>query len=126
MRIVCTNCGVNYPLDTRAWVCLRCGGLFELDGAPRFDPARIQPRTQGLWRYRDFLPLPENGRSVTLGEGWTPLVECELDGQRFFCKCDYLMPSGSFKDRGTTVLVSAMKAFRVTRCVDDSSGNAAA
>lgn len=126
MNIVCTDCGTEYPADTHEWICIRCGGLFELESAPRLDPARIDPQTSGLWRYRDLLPLPANARPVTMGEGWTPLIPSKLDGVEFLAKCDYLNPSGSFKDRGTTVIVSALKAFGVSRCLEDSSGNAAA
>jgi threonine synthase len=63
---------------------------------------------------------------VTLGEVTTPLVETELDGLRFHCKVEYLSPTGSFKDRGTAVLVSVLRALGVTEVVEDSSGNAGA
>jgi threonine synthase len=43
-----------------------------------------------------------------------------------FFKCEHLNPTGSFKDRGSLVLVSALAALRVTEAVEDSSGNAGA
>ena len=126
MQIICTTCQTIFPLDTRAWVCEKCGGLLEIVGAPRFDPARIDAHAKSLWRYRALLPLPDGALPVSLGEGFTPLVPARMDDATFFAKLDFLMPSGSFKDRGTTVLVSAANAFGVTRVVEDSSGNAAA
>ncbi len=126
MQIICSSCHSRYPLDTRAWVCPQCGGLFEIADPPRFDPAQIDAANATLWRYKRFLPLPENASPVSMGEGFTPLVETRLDGRRFLSKLDFMNPTGSFKDRGTTVLVSALCALGISRVVEDSSGNAAA
>jgi len=63
---------------------------------------------------------------ISLGEGCTPLVEVELYGQKVACKLEYLAPTGSFKDRGTSVLVSALVEMGIKRVVEDSSGNAGA
>lgn len=126
MQLICSSCAQRYPLGTREWICQKCGGLFEIEDARRFDPAQIDAGKATLWRYRAFIPLPENARPISMGEGFTPLVETRLDDLMFLSKLDFLMPTGSFKDRGTTVLVSALKAFAITRIVEDSSGNAAA
>lgn len=126
MQIICSSCSTRYPLDTRDWVCQKCGGLFEIADAPPFDPARIDTSNTTLWRYRAMLPLLGNAAPISMGEGLTPLVETRLDHLTFFSKLDFLMPTGSFKDRGTTVLISALKTFGVSRVVEDSSGNAAA
>jgi threonine synthase len=61
---------------------------------------------------------------VTLGEGGTPLVGVKIHGRDLFFKCEHLNPTGSFKDRGTAVLVSHLAAAGVTTAVEDSSGNA--
>ena len=57
-------------------------------------------------------------------EGFTPLEEVEFDGDRTLIKTDYLFPTGSYKDRGATVLMSKMKEWGVQKVVEDSSGNA--
>jgi threonine synthase len=54
------------------------------------------------------------------------MVQVQLDGRIVAAKLDYLMPTGSFKDRGAAVLASAMKEMGIERCVEDSSGNAGA
>jgi threonine synthase len=59
-----------------------------------------------------------------MNEGFTPLEEMMFDGRRGFVKIDYLFPTGSYKDRGATVLMSKMKEWGVFRVVEDSSGNA--
>src|SRR4029453_8660619 len=44
----------------------------------------------------------------------------------FLLKIEYLMPSGSFKDRGAAVLANALLKLGVRDVVEDSSGNAGA
>jgi threonine synthase len=61
-----------------------------------------------------------------MGEGLTPLVPATYGGQPIHFKLEYLAPSGAFKDRGTSVLISALKHWGVERAADDSSGNAGA
>jgi threonine synthase len=59
-----------------------------------------------------------------MGEGFTPLEGIEFNGNRILLKVDYLFPTGSYKDRGATVLISKMKEWGVQKVVEDSSGNA--
>lgn len=126
MELICAQCNARYPLDTHAWVCETCGGLLEIARAPAFDPALIEPHTTTLWRYRALLPLPENASPISMGEGWTPLIPIDYRGRNIYCKLDFLNPTGSFKDRGTSVLVSVVKSLGIDHLVEDSSGNAAA
>jgi threonine synthase len=126
VKIVSPDCGAEYPLNTFEWTCVRCGGLLEIHGSRPFDPELIRRSDGSLWRYRALLPLPEGAQPVTMGEGWTPLVPLRPGANETLCKLDFMMPSGSFKDRGSTVLVSALRALNIKRIVEDSSGNAAA
>jgi threonine synthase len=81
----------------------------------------------GLWRYRDHLPVEP---LVTLGEGWTPLVRAprlsERTGADVWLKIEGANPTGSFKDRGMTVAVSAAVAEGAEVVVCASTGNTAA
>jgi threonine synthase len=83
-------------------------------------------RAQSIWQYRKTFPIAADDAYVSLGEGNTPLVSQELHGKEVHFKCEYLNPTGSFKDRGTAVLVSALVARGIERAADDSSGNAGA
>jgi threonine synthase len=56
----------------------------------------------------------------------TPLVPGDWAGAPVLFKLEFMMPTGSFKDRGTTVLVSYLKSRGVDRVLEDSSGNAGA
>ena len=123
MRFVCTACGKEYPPDTRLWRC-ECGGYFVLKDAPAFREGMAPRREPSLWRYREALPPVE--QPITLGEGLTPLVDARWRGRDVLFKLEYLAPTGSFKDRGTTVLVSFLAGLGVDEVVEDSSGNAGA
>lgn len=118
----CTRCAQKYPGDVRRWRC-ECGAPFSLDDSLPFSREVIDTGIPTMWRYRAMLPVTE---IISLGEGHTPLVEIELYGQKVACKLEYLAPTGSFKDRGTSVLVSALVEMGIRRVVEDSSGNAGA
>ncbi|PSP46868.1 hypothetical protein BRC69_02320, partial [Halobacteriales archaeon QH_6_66_25] len=75
----------------------------------------------GLWTFDSALPVD---RRVTLGEGWTPLVDAPDWNAAF--KLESLFPTGSFKDRGAAVMLSLADALGVDRVLEDSSGNAGA
>jgi threonine synthase len=80
----------------------------------------------GIWRYRNTFGLPEDTPIVSLGEGNTPLVWADVFGRQVAFKCEYQNPTGSFKDRGTSTLVSFLRSRSVIEAVEDSSGNAGA
>lgn len=82
--------------------------------------------TRGLERYRRTFPLSREAPLISLGEGGTPLSHLEVDGRIVYLKNEQLNPTGSFKDRGTAVLLSALAAEGVAEAVEDSSGNAGA
>jgi threonine synthase len=125
VNLRCNDCERSRPLDPTRWRC-DCGGLLEIEGAPSFDPTRVNESDHTLWRYQSALPLPDGATPVTLGEGWTPLVATEWESRPLYLKAEHLNPTGSFKDRGATLLVTALKAAGVRDVVDDSSGNAGA
>jgi threonine synthase len=80
-----------------------------------------------LWRYADRLPVEP---LVTMGEGDTPLVEAPELSRRTGCevwlKLEGANPTGSFKDRGMTVAVSAAVREGAEAVVCASTGNTAA
>jgi threonine synthase len=77
-----------------------------------------------LWRYREAIPISQDENILSLGEGFTPLEEMDFHGHRVLLKIDYLFPTGSYKDRGATVLISKAKELGIKKVVEDSSGNA--
>ena len=88
-----------------------------------------------LWRgvieeYREWLPLEEHTPVITLGEGGTPLVHSAwlsgLVGGDVWLKVEGDNPTGSFKDRGMTVAISAAVAEGAKAVVCASTGNTSA
>ncbi len=126
MEISCANCGRAYPPDKLPYRCPACGGLYDFRNPLPFDPARVDRSQPGIWCYRHTFGLAPDLEPVSLGEGNTPLVWAEAFGRKVAFKCEYLNPSGSFKDRGSTVIVTWLKACGVVEAVEDSSGNAGA
>lgn len=120
--IVCRHCGRTEPSTELNYRCPTCGGIFSLMDLPIYDPLE----QVGMARYRRSLPLPESAEFISLGEGDTPLVDLSISGRKVHFKCEHLNPTGSFKDRGAAVLVSALSAAGVSQAFDDSSGNAGA
>jgi threonine synthase len=98
----------------------------DLTDWPPFEAGQIDAGQRGLWRYRALLPLDPSWPAVTLGEGDTPLVRVDWQGQPLTFKLESLAPTGSFKDRGAAVLVTALRGLGIQRVVEDSSGNAGA
>jgi threonine synthase len=121
----CATCGnpANSLLDLR---CSSCNKPLEVQLQPDFKTEEIHEKDYSIWRYGKFFPYVEKTNIVTLGEGWTSLVK--FDGNVFF-KLESLNPTGSFKDRGSAVLISALHALIKKErgyISEDSSGNAGA
>src|SRR5215211_6654022 len=105
----CTACATEAPLDTPAYRCPNCGAPWTWDlPSPAFPRAAIEARPPTLWRYAEA--LPRFARVVSLGEPVTPLVELDppdgAAGVRLLAKVEGLQPTGSYKDRGSALLVS--------------------
>ncbi|TCO60523.1 threonine synthase [Actinocrispum wychmicini] len=131
----CARCGRRHDADTVNNLC-ECGSpllaRYDLAAAGKaVRPADIAGRPPTLWRYHEVLPVREEGRVVSLGEGMTPLLPLAALGQEMgvpglLMKDDGLIPTGSFKARGAAVGVSRAAELGVTGFAMPSNGNAAA
>jgi threonine synthase len=118
-QLRCGSCGASASGPTD-WRCAACGSPLELDLPPADSGTFFDDAAEGVWRYRGWLPQAE---PVMLGEPRTALVD--LDGS-VTAKLEGGLPTGSFKDRGTSVTVSWLRAQGSDEIVVDSSGNAGA
>ncbi|HXQ89458.1 MAG TPA: threonine synthase [Solirubrobacterales bacterium] len=130
----CKECGTTYELDA-SYVCENCFGplevSYDLSGLEAGEvKRRIQAGSQGIWRYRDFLPF--KGRaSDPLEPGLTPLLRADRLAERLgvdaeiWIKNDAANPTHSFKDRVVAVAVAKAKelGFETVACA--STGNLA-
>ena len=125
LQIVCRACDTVHSEDTRLWKC-GCGAPLDIDFEGTIDASRIRSRPPGMWRYREALPIEADSHIVSFNEGYTPLVRTQIDGKPLTVKQENLFATGSFKDRGASVLISRALELGVGKVVEDSSGNAGA
>ena len=124
--IACELCSSGYPDQGAPYRCPGCGGLFDWTHPFPWQPAASEKNTSGIWCWRSTFGLPELTDPVSLGEGDTPLVEDRYQGQTIFYKMESLNPTGSYKDRASSVLATFLRSRQVSSAVEDSSGNAGA
>jgi threonine synthase len=93
----------------------------------------FRPRYTGLInKYRDRLPVQDDTRLISLGEGNTPLIRLNnipaLLGKNvdIYVKYEGLNPTGSFKDRGMTMAVTKAVEEGSKAIICASTGNTSA
>ena len=121
----CTRCGKRLSAKRPQNVCPKDGGVLYV----RYDLARLRGkwrpedlrgRVASMWRYEEVLP---NGAPVTLGEGFTPLLQSR-EFESVFIKDEGLNPTGSFKARGMSAAVTMARHYGLKRLAAPSAGNA--
>lgn len=115
--------------------CPMCGhswldAVYDLDAVGQKWPTSLADKGATLWRYRDLLPIRNPANIVTLGEGWTPLIQAHnlgllLGHDHIFIKDERQGPTASFKDRQAAIAISVMKEAGVKEAVVASTGNVA-
>ena len=133
LEYVCQQCGARYSGQDLHYTCPECKGVFLLEDV-RFQElmatdgshwrelldARAMskhPALRGIFRFYELIsPIVEPEDIVWLGEGNTPIVRANprleaLTGQSLAFKNDGQNPSASFKDRGMSCALSAIKAM---------------
>lgn len=139
MEARCTQCGKAADPNL---ICA-CGGVPEFDAPEtRIDPAGLRRLLRdrrasyeplfasGVWRLRELLPPIPPDAVVSLGEGNVPLYDSPHGARYAGIDClSYLHlgmnPTGSFKDLGMTVAMSAVRASGACAVVCASTGNTA-
>ena len=92
-------------------------------------PRDIAAGPATLWRYAPLLPVADPRAAISLGEGYTPLLDTPrlahaLGLQNLAVKDEGRNPSGTFKDRGASVAISRYVELGVKTVAHNSSGNA--
>ena len=132
-EIACAHCGKRFPLTELLNLC-PCGSPLLV----RYDLERAKSalakgffngRVASLWRYRELLPVQDAANLVSLGEGYTPLINAntlggELGLRKLWIKDEGQNPTGSFKDRGLSLAISRAKELGVKKAAIPSAGNA--
>ena len=119
-----TQTGASYPCEVARWRG-ESGAVLSLTPGPGLKRSDIHAGERSVWRYAQAIAVDAQ-HAVSLGEGGTPLLAREWDDAPVSFKLEFMMPTGSFKDRGMTVLVSYLKSRGIEHVLEDSSGNAGA
>jgi threonine synthase len=116
--------GTTYSLQTPRW-CSERGNPLMITQLPGIGRAQIDAGVRSLWRYSAAFPLAVRS-PISLGEGLTPLVRRAWRGVPVHFKLEWFSPTGSFKDRGASVMLSVLREQGVHSVLEDSSGNGGA
>ncbi len=114
----------TYPLDVPAWRSPD-GNPLMLTELPGITRHQIDTSQRSLWRYSAALPLSVTN-PITMGEGLTPLHQTQFRGADCNFRIEWFSPTGSFKDRGASVMLSLLKEQGIDAVLEDSSGNGGA
>ncbi|MDH4271734.1 MAG: threonine synthase [Candidatus Aminicenantes bacterium] len=128
-RLECLFCGKRYPLDIFCTFCPVCNEPMVVSTTPRRRVFSLD-RTLAIEKYQSFLPLAKVDRSLSLGEGDTPLVPLERIRRKYrlplvYAKNETMNPTHSFKDRGTVVAIQKAAVLGIKRIGTVSTGNMA-
>ncbi|MFQ5562485.1 MAG: threonine synthase [Parvularculaceae bacterium] len=106
---------------------------YDLDAiAQAVSKEALAERTEGFWRYREFLPVAGDENRISLGEVVTPLIraprlERKLGASgEIIVKDEGRLPTGSFKARGLALAVSMAKELGLNHLAMPTNGNAGA
>jgi threonine synthase len=131
VALACRECGTRTSLGAH-YACLECFGPLEVVyDLRRVTRESIAAGPQSIWRYKDFLPVPDDiAAAPGLQPGLTKLVRAdnlarELGVKTLWVKDDSGNPTHSFKDRVVAVALSAARELGFTTLACASTGNLA-
>jgi len=132
----CINCGSKYAIDEIVYFCKKCGDILEVkydfkELARKLEKSDWRNVPLSVWRYKDFMPIKDISKIVSLNEGGTGLHSCHKLGKQLgllqlYVKNEGENPTGSFKDRGMTVGVSKAAELGAKNVICASTGNTSA
>lgn len=133
--VECLDCGNRSSFSAAQPACPACGSLwrearYDLDDLKYRLYDLVKQRPFDIWRYQELLPLSTPNRSISLGEGGTPLIRATnlgmmLGNPNLFIKDERQGPTASFKDRQASITVAALKEADIHEFVIASTGNVA-
>lgn len=134
-NLFCTDCVKKFPPSV-IYHCPNCGGILEVNYKyEKVNKVKFKNKLSkfegSMWQYKDLLPLSHEKNIVSMNEGLTPLIELrnlakEYHITNIFIKNETCNPTGSFKDRPTSVGISKAIELGSKTVSIASSGNAGA
>ncbi|MDK1118689.1 MAG: threonine synthase, partial [Anaerolineae bacterium] len=130
----CSGCTKQYSHEQIHTYCPECQSTllvrYDLKSiSNRVDRAEIKMRSNGMWRWKEVLPVKDPVNFVYLGEGDTPLLRLHNLGKdlgltNLYVKDESINPTGSFKARGLAAAVSKAKELGIEKVIIPTAGNA--
>lgn len=134
-HLYCPKCSKKYDAMKVNNTCT-CGSpliaSYDVEGLKEnVRKSDIAGRVGNMWRYHEFLPVANPDNIVTLGEGYTPLLEVpdlgdKLGLDNLMIKNEGLNPTGTFKARGSSAGISKAKELGIKNVAIPTNGNAGA
>jgi threonine synthase len=133
-KLKCIKCREEFSPGEKIYTCKKCNGLLEvvLDiDEIKATKKEFRKRRIGVWRYREFMPVSEGAKIISLQEGGTPLYKADNLGKEkgmkeLYIKNEGANPTGSFKDRGMTLGVTKALELKAKAVGCASTGNTSA
>lgn len=127
----CSECGKFYDPSSIQTYCMvdRQPLVAKYDLSEGISKDQIQIDLASMWRYHQLLPLSDVSNRISLGEGFTPLLEifklaADYHQEKLMLKDESANPTGSFKARGLSMAVSKAKELGVKSICIPTAGNA--
>ncbi|PKV76105.1 threonine synthase [Pontibacter ramchanderi] len=129
--LTCSNCGALYSPFEKQTVSACCQMPLLAGYAPDVLPEKeaLLTREGTMWRYLEMLPVLHKENIVSLGEGYTPILQLANLARKYelrslLLKDEGQNPTGSFKARGLSMAISKAKEHGVEGCIIPTAGNA--
>lgn len=129
--LICTNCKEGYNKETVDFRCQLCGEPLDVKEIKEGTIKEGNPLKQSILdRYQDFYPYLSKANTLSLGEGFTPLVSSQSLAKEYgvsglYFKDESSNPTWSFKDRGTITGIIRAKDLGYFKIGTVSTGNMA-
>ncbi|NMB81290.1 MAG: threonine synthase [Ignavibacteria bacterium] len=134
-HLQCGYCLKEFDKNKIWNLCLDCGkpllARYDIESARKvFKKELLKEREKTLWRYYEMLPVNDIKYKLSLGEGFTPLIQSDklsshVGVKKLFVKEEGLNPTTSFKARGLCLAISKAFEFGIKEVSIPSAGNAA-
>lgn len=131
--LVCTKTGKSYAKD-KLWNLSEVGAplfaRYDLEAVGKnLKKEDLATRVPTMWRYHEIMPVEDMKYCVSLGEGYTPLLQTTSLGRRIgvpnlYVKDEGGNPTGSFKARGMSAAISKASELGAQAIAIPSAGNA--
>ncbi len=123
----CFNCKKTFPPDKIIFFCPHCSGSIVMKYKPHSIKNQIMhddflKAEPDHWKYWMFYPIESKKDIISMDEGGTPLVS-DPQNPNWFFKYEGTNPTGSFKDRGSSVEITRAKQLGIEKLACASTGN---